>query len=168
MMKHTIAEISTLVVTTEKPALDYYETAYLHALEYTINSFESIDDREYNNFCLYLSKGTFLIANHDINRKINPFAFVNEKGEIFFEVDISIFASVIDDFKGYISFCKNRNSDLPQEKILQRAIKDYKNDCLDFYSNSRVVDKELVNRIRDQYEDDDIDPMLQSSDPRWQ
>lgn len=143
--------IETLTIYKDSPfsALEYF---YLKALEYTINCFEKTDKN--NTLSLYLDKNTFLIANHDDKEKINPIAFVNEKGEILFNVPINVFKKAISEFDKYIAYSQNssKRQDMSYNQQIQEAIRDYKNDLLDFYINNNLLISNVIEKARNQYE----------------
>ena len=149
--KKLVKQISTLNIYSNLPLteLEYY---YLQALDYLFQQFEKIE-KDQNSFVLYLNKSTFLVGNHNVNESINPFVFVTETGKILYDVDISVFNNVIDEFNDYIMYYKNKHPELPKEKTIQLAIKDYKNDKLDFYSNSKIITDKFFEQVRNNYSD---------------
>lgn len=88
----------------------------------------------------------------------NPFVFINSKREILFDVDITIFNNAIKEFKQYVEYQDRsvNRKDLPYEKKIQLAIKDYKNDKLDFYSGSQIVADVFINQARQMWEERDL------------
>ena len=149
-----VKKISTLNIYAYKGILSKDQYYYLQALDFLFQNFESIE-KESNTFCLYIGNNSFLIANHMDSKNVNPFVFVNNKGEILFDVDIMVFNNAIKEFKQYIEY-QNRSAsrkNLPYEKKIQLAIKDYKNDKLDFYSNSQIVADVFINKARQMWEE---------------
>lgn len=101
-----------------------------------------------NTFCMYLNEKEFLIANHKDGEKINPIVFVNKNGDLLFEVNIQIFSKAMKEFDKYIDFAKSKHKDYPEDKIIKKAILDYKNDKLDFYANSSIVRQSIIDQAR--------------------
>ena len=147
-MNKYCVKISTLTIYSEVP-FERKEDEFINALSYLLSALKSMD--KINVFSMYIGARTFLIAEHDYQKDCDPFCFVNEKGDVLFEVDIKVFEPSINEFQDYIKYRIKRNPDLPYEKQLQYAIKDYKNDKLDFYANSKVVSQELLQKARDRY-----------------
>ena len=63
-----------------------------------------------------------------------------------FNVDIKIFDNAITEFEAYIKYY-DKNSDLSFEEKIKLAIKDYKNDKLDFYSNSKLITNSMMKIV---------------------
>lgn len=147
--KNLIAQINTLRVYANTPTVSRSQHNYLVALSYLLQCFEGMDKN--NNLCMYISENTFLIANHSDSERINPFVFVNEKGEILFDVDIEVFELEIKEFENYIKYYDKKYPEYPSEKKIQKAIKDYKNDKLDFYANSKIVLQSFIDKARSAY-----------------
>ena len=140
-MRVGIATINTLTVFSTKP-FTREEYTYLNALKYLFECFNGMEND--NSFSMFIDKNTFLLANKRHDRELNPIVFVNQKGEILLDVDIKVFQKAIKEFNIYIDYYKNKS--IPYEKKVQLAIKDYKNDKLDFYSNSPVVFNSLIEK----------------------
>lgn len=152
-----VKQISTLNIYAYKGTLSKDQYYYLQALDYLFQSFESIK-KDSNTFCLYIGNNSFLIANHMDSKMTNPFVFINNKREILFDVDITIFNNAIKEFKQYVEYQDRsvNRKDLPYEKKIQLAIKDYKNDKLDFYSGSQIVADVFINQARQMWEERDL------------
>lgn len=138
-----VDSIYTLNIYSNKP-LSKLQNYYLEALKYLFSCFKDMQND--NNFCMSLQKSTYLLASHKANRQINPIVFVNEKNEIMFNVDIKIFDNAITEFEAYIKYY-DKNSDLSFEEKIKLAIKDYKNDKLDFYSNSKLITNSMMKIV---------------------
>lgn len=80
----------------------------------------------------------------------HPIAFVNQNGDISFSVDISVFKNEIKIFKSYYDYNGSKNERLSwsNEKRLENAINEYKNDTLDFYLNNNVVTQQIIQQAR--------------------
>lgn len=135
------------------------ELEFLKALDYTIQHFEGIEKDNYS-LCINLTHNRFLIANHDSQYTTNPLAFVDEKGNIQFSVDISIFQNKIQEFQNYVSYdgSQNQRKNWSHEQKVSQAIKEYKNDTLDFCINNVVSNRILENAriIYDSLEHDEL------------
>ncbi len=105
-----------------------------------------------NTLCLYVNESAFLIANHRDERQLNPIAFVNERGQIMFDVNIDVFANAIQEFQNYIQYYQNKHPDYPNIHAIQLATNDYVNDVLDFYANSNIVRESIIQQATDLYE----------------
>ena len=100
-MKVDIAKINTLTISTTRP-FTRDESIYIKALSYLFDCFNEMNTE--NSFSMYLSQSTFLLANKKFSRSVNPLVFVNQKGDILFDVDISVFNKAIKEFRKYIDF----------------------------------------------------------------
>ena len=143
---YLVSQIDTLKIYSYTERLTKRETVYLSALNYLFRSFENMEKD--NTFCMYLNEKEFLIANHKDGEKINPIVFVNKNGNLLFEVNIQIFSKAMKEFDKYIDFAKSKHKDYPEDKIIKKAILDYKNDKLDFYANSSIVRQSIINQAR--------------------
>lgn len=143
--------IETLTINSDKE-FTFDELSFLKALHTTVNFFDKTG-KEISALQIYVNQNTFLIASHDDNETINPIAFVDEKGQIKFSVDISVFEKELAVFKNnYINYYKN--SDMTKEEIAKKAIIDYKNDKLDFYTDTNIDLSDLIEKARKQYNPD--------------
>ena len=143
-------KIETLTIKSDKE-FTFNELSFLKALHTTVNFFNKTE-KEISSLQMYINQNTFLIASYDINETLNPIAFIDEKGNILFDVDISVFDKEIDVFKhNYLDYYKDRN--LTKEEIAKKAIIDYKNDKLDFYTDTNIDLSELITKARNQYND---------------
>ena len=147
--KNVRIRLNTLTIYTDT-VFSKHEYEYLQALAYLLNSIKN--ENKDNIFCMYINKNAFLIADHNTNKSYDPFAFVNEKGEILFEINIKLLEKAIREFEQYKIDCKKRHPELPDEKILQKAIKEYKNDKIDFYSNCKIVQEKIIDNARQLWE----------------
>ena len=138
-----VAQFETLSITSQY-YLDQSERNYLEALSYLFQTFKGMDID--NTFCMYVDKNAFLIADHKKGNTVDPIVFVDKNGNILFEIDIQLLEKAKQEFEKYIAYYHSRNQELPEEKILQNAIKDYKNDKLDFYANSKVVLRSIIDK----------------------
>lgn len=137
-------KIKNLTIYSNAPIFTKSQYYYLLALQNLFDHFQNMNKN--NNFCMYLSENTFLISNFQENEKYNPIVFVNKKGEILFDVNISEFSGEIKKFIKYIDFYKDK--EIPEEKKIQLAIRDYKNDKLDFHANSKIVMQTIIDKAR--------------------
>ncbi len=145
MSKYTL---KTLTISHDKE-FSFEELAFLKALHTTINYFATID-RETSTLQLYINQSTFLIASFDKNEKLNPIAFIDEKGEILFDVEFSVFNKEFEAFKlHYLDYYKDRN--MIKEDMARKAIIDYKNDKLDFYTDVNINISYLIEKARENY-----------------
>ncbi len=142
-------KIKTLSINSEED-FSFMEYAYLKALHYTIEKFEGIE-KDVNALQIYIGDKAFVIASHDKNETINPFAFVTEKGNIEFNTDIVQFKDAIREFETSYYNYYNKNSELSREQIARKAIEDYKNDKLDFYSNRAHDLSQIIVKAREMY-----------------
>ena len=154
---NTVYDISTITIYSDT-IFSELELIYLKALSYTIDQFNQIDNGD-QIFCLNLGNGNFLIGNHSDSEKINPFVFVNKRGDLLFDMDISCFRKEIDEFKKYIEYegSKNERKNWPLMKKYKVAIKEYKNDFLDFNIHNELVAEQLIKKARSLYEDLNLD-----------
>lgn len=154
---NTVYQISTITIYSDT-IFSELELVYLKALSYTIDQFNQIDNGD-QIFCLNLGNGNFLIGNHSDSEKINPFVFVNKRGDLLFDMDISCFRKEIDEFKKYIEYegSKNERKNWPLMKKYKVAIKEYKNDFLDFNIHNELVAEQLIKKARSLYEDLNLD-----------
>lgn len=133
--------ITTLDINSTRP-LTSEENSFKNELSYIFISMNKMEDI---SFLMCLDKDTFLIANKDSKRMLfssHPYAnqtivFVYQKEKILYSVDISIFNNAIKE----CSFYKVGNHGLFDE--VKQAIDKYKKDKLDFYTNSKIIQKSL-------------------------
>lgn len=137
------------------------EYNYMAALSYLVEQFEGIQ-KDKTTLCLNLNDGNFLVFNHNKNSEINPIAFVSKTGEIFFDVNISVFKNQIKEFQKYVDYkgSKQERENWPQRKKVIAAIKEYKNDILDFCIHSNLVPEKMIEQARQLYKDQETEENL--------
>lgn len=150
---NTVYQINTITIHSDT-IFSELELVYLKALSYTIDQFNQIDNGD-QVFCLNLGNGNFLIGNHSDSEKINPFVFVNKRGDLVFDMDISCFRKEINEFRKYIEYegSKNERKNWPLMKKYKAAIKEYKNDFLDFNIHNELIAEQLIKKARSLYAD---------------
>lgn len=153
-------KIKTLTVSSNRPFIEK-ELNYLKAFSYCIDQFNKIDD-EINVFCLYLGNGNFIIGDHTDGKTINPFVFVNKNGNLSFDIDISCFNREIQEFQKYIDYngSKGERKYWPETKKLIAAIKEYKNDFLDFKIHNNLIARQIIEQARQLYEEQETEENL--------
>ncbi len=143
-----ITQISTLSIYTREPITTKEQYVYLLALQSLVEQYDK-NSRVEDTLTLYLQNSEFLILNHNKEQKCNTIAFVNAKGEVYLDVDIAIFQDEIERFKtDYIADTKKRHPELKEPELFKTAIRDYRNDIIDFYSHSDLIPKEIINEAR--------------------
>lgn len=134
------------------------EYEYLCALKYLIEQFEGVE-KDNRTLCLNLYNGGFLIINHQDSKTINPIVFVDKSGNVLFDVNISVFSVQIKEFQKYVNYIdhKKERADWPHQKKLIAAIKEYKNDSLDFCIHQNLVSDKIIDYARKIYDSDELE-----------
>lgn len=126
---------------------------FLSALMYIVEQFDKIDKNK-NVLCVNLHNGGFLVIEHNSDFNLNPLSFVDANGNILFDVNISVFDNQIKEFNKYVEYedSKKQRMSWPYRKKVIAAIKDYKNDILDFCIHENLVPEKLIIDAREKYD----------------
>ena len=136
-----VCSVSTLFVYSDHPLNDV-EKGFFQALRNVFESFSNM--KKENNFCMRIGKNTYLLGNNTKSRKPNPFVFLSCKQNVSFHADISYFANSLNEFQEYIDYYNRKHgTELSEDQTIQLAMRDYRNDKLDFCSNSQLVSQDL-------------------------
>ena len=128
------------------------ENNYIKALKCVFQGFQRMSKN--NNFFMRLKERNMLIGCHASQEHPDPLIFLysNADNTVSFKADMDVFSNEVEVFKEYISYYGSR--DMSDQEKLELAIRDYKNDKLDFNANSPLIMTDIIERARLQFQEE--------------
>ncbi len=147
--KRELAEVFTLSIYGTH-SLTENESNYIKALKCVFQGFQGMSKD--NNFFMRLNERNMLIGCHSSQEHPDPLIFLysNADNAVSFTADLDVFSNEIEAFNEYIEYYNGR--DMSDQEKLDLAIRDYKNDKLDFNANSSLTMTDIIERARTQYQ----------------
>lgn len=144
-----IIQIKTLNIHCSEE-LTEKEEMYFEALSRLVLYFGNMDND--NRLCLSLISSYFFIGIHSSSEIPDPLVFIKTTKDYLYDVDKEIFSLAVKEFEEeYLEDARKRHPELSDNEIKEKAILDFVNDKLDFFTNSRVVSKDMAINARHAY-----------------